>query len=109
MQRAWSVVRRGAIVGLTAAVAPAVVAGCQDPCIELAQRICNCESTVIERRACAADRITSQQGSVVLTDADRDLCATKLDTCSCAALDENDLDACGFVPVVGDAAAGRAP
>jgi hypothetical protein len=75
-----------------------VCGGCQDPCVELAQRICNCEATVAARRACVADRITSQQGSVDVSDADRELCAAKLDTCSCAALDENDLDACGFVP-----------
>ncbi len=74
-----------------------VFLGCQDPCEALAQRICNCERTFIARRACVADRITNQQGQVVTDEADRDFCEAKLDTCSCAALDQNDLDACGFV------------
>ncbi len=82
-------------------VLAAAVAGCQDPCVALAERICNCEPTQINRRTCIADRITSQQGAVTLTDADRELCAAKLDTCTCAALDQNDLDACGFVPAAG--------
>lgn len=75
-----------------------VIGGCQDPCVELAQRICNCESTAANRRQCVSDRITSQQGNVDINDADREVCAAKLDTCTCAALDDNDLDACGFVP-----------
>jgi hypothetical protein len=81
-----------------ALVVVSLASACQDPCVELAQRICNCESTALERRACIADRITSQQGRIVIGDADRELCIARLETCSCAALDENNLDACGFVP-----------
>ena len=46
--------------------------------------------------ACRLDRITSQSGRITITDADREVCTAKLDTCTCAALDLNDLDACGF-------------
>jgi hypothetical protein len=91
------------VVGLAGALwVPAVLAGCQDPCIELAQRICNCEPTVLNRRQCVTDRITGQQGNVDISDTDRELCVAKLETCSCAALDQNDLDACGFVPAAAD-------
>lgn len=76
-----------------------VVGGCQDPCVELAQRICNCEPTAVARRLCISNRITSRQGAIEVSDDDRALCSAKLDTCSCAALDQNDLDACGFSPV----------
>jgi hypothetical protein len=93
-----SVVGRVIVAVGVAAVFGSGAGACQDPCVELAQRICNCESTALERRACISDRVTSQQGSVVVTDADREVCVAKLDTCSCAALDKNDLDACGFVP-----------
>ena len=72
-------------------------AGCSDPCTQLAQRICNCELTETARRSCRTDRITNQSGTVTIDDADKEFCAQKLETCDCAALDNDDLDACGFV------------
>ncbi len=70
--------------------------GCQDPCVTLAERICNCEATANERRACIADRVTNQQSSTTIDDADRDFCEQKLLECTCQALDNNDFAACGF-------------
>jgi hypothetical protein len=78
--------------------ATALSSSCTDPCVALAERICNCEPTLATRRACVADRITNQQGRVEVSDADREACSAALDTCTCAALDENDLGACGFTP-----------
>jgi hypothetical protein len=72
--------------------------GCQDPCVALAQRICNCEPTPADRRACQQERITNQQSKIEIDDADRAVCEEKLETCTCDALDRNDLEACGFVP-----------
>ncbi|MBI1946059.1 MAG: hypothetical protein HYS27_10205 [Deltaproteobacteria bacterium] len=72
-------------------------AACQDPCVVLAERICACEPTEADRRSCRNDRIVNRQSQVTIDDADRDLCEAKLATCTCGALDENDLDACGFV------------
>lgn len=63
----------------------------------LAERICSCEPTEADRRSCRNDRIVNQQSQVQIDDADRDFCEAKLDTCTCGALDENQLDACGFV------------
>lgn len=63
----------------------------------LAERICSCEPTETDRRSCRNDRIVNQQSQVQIDDADRDFCEAKLDTCTCGALDENQLDACGFV------------
>ena len=74
----------------------AATAGCADPCVTLAARICNCEATTNERRACIANRITNQQGALVVDDADRAFCEAKLEGCSCAALDTNELDSCGL-------------
>lgn len=70
--------------------------GCPDPCVTLAERICNCEATAAERRACITDRVTNQQSTVDVDVDDRDFCNAKLATCSCAALDQNNLAACGF-------------
>ena len=74
------------------------LAGCTDPCVTLAERICNCEPTAADRRSCVNNRITNQQGNVVISDADRSVCTAALDTCTCAALDVNDLSACGYAP-----------
>ena len=78
----------------------ALASACQDPCVTLAQRICDCEQTSNERTNCRNDRIVNQQSSTNITQADAAFCQSILDkdTCTCTALDENDLDACGFVP-----------
>ena len=72
-------------------------AACQDPCEALAQRICNCKPSLVERQACVSDRISSQKGRVTITDAARSVCTAALDTCDCTALDENHVELCGFV------------
>lgn len=86
------------LVWLLWVVSCALGVGCQDPCVQLAQRICNCEPTTSDRRACQQERITNQQSKIEIDEADRDVCQAKLETCDCKALDENDLDKCGFVP-----------
>lgn len=80
--------------------APAVLgSACQDPCVTLAERICNCAETPPERAECRQERVIGQRSVLVIDEADRDLCEAKLDTCNCTAIDQNNLDACGFVPV----------
>jgi hypothetical protein len=86
------------VVALIPLLAVLAATACQDPCVTLAEHICDCELTTGQRQACRTDRISNQQSSVTTTDADRQFCSEKLDTCTCDALDNNDLDACGFVP-----------
>lgn len=83
----------------TALVVVAVSLGtaCQDPCVVLAERICNCEPTPGDRRNCRTDRIVNRQSQVQITDEDRDFCEAKLESCECTDIDENRLDQCGFV------------
>ena len=88
---------RAALV-VVAAFAAFLAGACEDPCVTLAQRICNCELTSGARDTCRTERIVNQQSSIKITDADREVCSKKLDTCDCDALDNNNLDACGFVP-----------
>ena len=71
--------------------------GCQDPCVALAERICNCEPTPADRRSCRADRVVNRQSQVEINDEDRAFCEAKLEICECADVDENRLDQCGFV------------
>lgn len=85
----------------------AFTGGCQDPCVTLAERICNCQPTLNERETCRRERIATQQSVVVIDAADRALCEAKLDTCNCTALDTNDLDACGFAPASDEAESGE--
>jgi hypothetical protein len=85
---------------LVFAVVVAVIsssAGCQDPCVILAERICNCEPTPGDRRACRQDRIVNRQSQVQISEDDRDFCEAELKDCDCTDIDENRLDQCGFV------------
>jgi hypothetical protein len=86
------------LVGLVGVGVVLCASSCADPCVVLAERICNCEPTFATRRACVADRITNQQGRIEVTDADREACSAALETCTCAALDQNELSACGMTP-----------
>ena len=75
---------------------------CQDPCVQLAERICSCEDTASDRSLCRTERIVNQQSHIQITDADRDACQAALATCDCNALDQNDLEKCAFVPQAGE-------
>ena len=70
--------------------------GCYDPCVQLAERICACETTEAARRSCRDDRIQSQQDLLETTEEEQRVCAEALETCTCDALDRNDTDLCGF-------------
>jgi hypothetical protein len=93
---------RASLLASSLAFGAALLAsGCTDPCVALAERICNCEPTLRDRRSCTIERVTNQQGRVQISDDDRAACSAALDTCTCAALDENNLEACGFAPASG--------
>jgi hypothetical protein len=87
---------RSVVVCFCAVVIVFLPAACSNPCEDLAERICSCELTAVERQACRADRITSR--NVEVSANDEEVCAVALDTCTCAALDQNQLDACAFAP-----------
>lgn len=86
-QRSW--------LALALVVVAALAAGCQEPCVALAERICSCEPDEIARRACRDNRIDTQQGRVP-TEAEQEVCVQALDTCTCEALEENRTELCGF-------------
>ena len=81
-----------------AAVAAALFGGaaCDDPCVVLAERICQCQEDPTERIACRQDRITSQRDQRPIDEDDRARCTAALDTCDCVDLDQNRTDECGF-------------
>ena len=77
-------------------------AACTDPCRQLADRICNCELTAAQRQTCRQDRIDTQSSTDPLnlgattTSEQQDACIAALETCTCAALDENKTELCGY-------------
>lgn len=76
-------------------------AACTDPCRQLADRICNCELTAAQRQTCRQDRIDTQSNDPLrlgptTTSEQQDACIAALETCTCAALDENKTELCGY-------------
>ena len=75
---------------------PAVgLLGCFDPCATLADRICQCEDTEYLRQVCS-QRVELQKQQRKPTDADKKVCEAALKTCTCEALESQDLTACGY-------------
>ncbi len=81
---------------LLAALLPA--GGCDlfNPCITLAERICQCEATPSARESCRQQRIEALRNSVEVTPAQWDRCEIALTTCDCNDIDENRVDECAF-------------
>lgn len=73
-----------------------VCVSCADPCVALAERICRCEPTPIARRSCEAERVTPREDGINASPEEQQRCLDALDTCTCAALDENRVELCGF-------------
>ena len=59
---------------------------CENPCLTLAKKVCDCESVASEVEDCQ-DRAESELASIDVTAAQEDLCKSKIDTCSCDGLD----------------------
>ena len=72
-----------------------------DPCVQLSNLVCDCEPTANVQIACRQER-ELQRSQRNEEDADPEICAAALETCSCAAMENNDWEACGmtrdFVP-----------
>ena len=80
----------GALVGLAI-----TGSGCGDACIDLSEKICQCEPTEGRQQACL-QRVSDEEGSKVVSQSDREVCETKLDSCTCAKLADGELAACGL-------------
>ncbi|MBI5545431.1 MAG: hypothetical protein HY901_16215 [Deltaproteobacteria bacterium] len=79
-----------------AAVACLSLAGCKGPCLQLAEKICECEATSTLRDQCK-QRASDESSRVTVTVTDEEHCTTLLDGCDCHALDTADGKlACGL-------------
>ena len=68
---------------------------CLNPCEQLAEKICGCEATELERQACKR-QAKIQQDQRQLGNEDRLLCQQLLASCECRALKEGKLEVCGL-------------
>jgi hypothetical protein len=89
----YTTLGRGAI----AAFGVALFVACGTPCKDLSDTICKCEPTDALQQACL-QRVDAESQAVPLTEAEQDVCAGILDaeTCTCDALADGDLVACGL-------------
>jgi hypothetical protein len=68
--------------------------GCDDACKALAAQICDCEPNRASQLSCENAIKASTNREVTVEEAE--ICEQKLDTCTCAKLEDQDLKACGL-------------
>lgn len=85
---------RNALYTICGVLAIAGSIACGDACHSLAVQICNCGRTQIEQASCI-QRVNTDTGAKV-SDADRKVCEKLQETCTCQALSDGDLAACGL-------------
>ena len=67
---------------LLALVAASALGGCTRPCLALAEKICECETTSTARDNCR-QQATNQQSLTSVSSADEEVCDALLDKCDC--------------------------
>lgn len=71
---------------LAAAVLVLSLAGCKNPCLKLAEKICECQTTTTLRDACKQNA-SAEQSRVTITPEDEQVCEDLYDGCDCHDLD----------------------
>jgi len=64
----------------------ALASGCNSPCVQLAQKICDCQSTQNDRDTCNSN-VSARADQVSFTDQDNNNCSALIDKCACYELD----------------------
>lgn len=59
-----------------------LAAGCKSPCVQLAEKICDCQPTQVDRDNCNAT-VSARADQVSPTDADEQTCDALVDKCDC--------------------------
>ncbi len=79
------------------AFAFAFAAGCKSPCVELAEKVCECRYPEgINRDNCNADA-ANKANALDITPEDEQACEALIDQCQCGALDTPEgKKSCGF-------------
>ena len=74
------------MLAAAAALSLLALSGCKNPCLELAQQICDCKSTSTLRDTCN-QQASEQNGRVTVTADDEAVCKGLKDKCDCHTLD----------------------
>ena len=82
------------LAAIVVAVTMLTSVGCQDACTTLAEFICSCEPNRREEDSCLQAVRAGRSRSI--TQVELAVCETRLDTCTCGALEDNNLAACGL-------------
>lgn len=70
--------------------------GCRSPCVQLAERICECEATQTEREVCVR-RAQEEQNRTATSDEEGRRCASLVPGCDCTRLSTSEGKiACGL-------------
>ncbi len=67
---------------------------CSEPCLDLANKICDCEPTADRRNTCKS--IFIKNNPISISDDEQNRCESLLKTCSCSQLDAGNYSACGL-------------
>ncbi len=71
--------RSAALLAIAAAIP---LAACRPPCVQLAEKICRCEKTQVDRDTCLR-RAQDENGRVNPSPQDEQTCADLVDGCDC--------------------------
>lgn len=71
---------------LAIAVLSLAFLACENKCLTLAKKVCDCEGVASEVENCQ-DRAESELASLDITSEQEKLCESKIDACSCEGLD----------------------
>ncbi|MCX7943957.1 MAG: hypothetical protein N2746_05550 [Deltaproteobacteria bacterium] len=70
------------------------ILNCSEPCLDLANRICDCEPTANRRNTCKNTFV--RNNPVSISEGDEKRCEELLKTCNCEALKKGEYSACGL-------------
>lgn len=59
---------------------------CENPCLTLAKKVCECEGVASQVEDCK-DRVKAEKSNIDISDEQESFCESKLDSCGCDNLD----------------------
>lgn len=63
-----------------------LLSACENPCLTLAKKVCECEGVASEVEDCK-DRVKAEKSNIDISDEQESFCESKLDSCGCDNLD----------------------
>jgi hypothetical protein len=86
--RAWAALILVGLLGSTSAA-------CQGPCRTLAEQVCRCSTSPRAQQACEV-RVDANARGRSVSEEEAERCEALLDSCTCAALQRGERQACGL-------------